>query len=80
MKAQLPQPGQQQQGFAPAMQMPAQQVWAEFETLITRWFERDRGYTARAALLKEKDVSDYDHLARFGEWDVIDPADREELE
>ena len=65
---------------APLDEVPAAQVWAEFETLITRWFERDRGYTARAALLKEKDVSDYDHLARFGEWDVIDPADREELE
>ncbi|MBN9886011.1 double-strand break repair protein AddB [Salipiger abyssi] len=65
---------------APLDEMPAAQVWAEFETLMTRWAEPERGYTARAALLKEKDVSEYDHLARFGEWDVIDEAQREVLE
>ncbi|MBR9890134.1 double-strand break repair protein AddB [bacterium] len=65
---------------APLEEMPAQQVWAEFETLMTRWFEPDRGYTARAALVREKDLSEYDHLSRFGEWDVVDEADREVLE
>ena len=36
MKAQLPQPGQQQQAFAPAMQMPAQQVCALLEIFWRR--------------------------------------------
>ncbi|MBU2959649.1 double-strand break repair protein AddB [Citreicella sp. C3M06] len=65
---------------APLDEVPATQVWQEFEALMTAWAEPDRGYTARAALLKETDMSDYDHLSRFGEWDVIDPATREALE
>ena len=65
---------------APLDEMPAKQVWAEFEQLITRWFEPERGFTARAALLRDSDFSNYDHLSRFGEWDVIDAAEREILE
>ncbi|WP_417718658.1 double-strand break repair protein AddB [Salipiger sp.] len=65
---------------APLDEAPPAQVWAEFSTLMARWFEPERGFTARAALLKETDRSDYDHLSRFGEWDVIDPASREMLE
>ncbi|WP_289150119.1 double-strand break repair protein AddB [uncultured Salipiger sp.] len=72
-------PGKPREVPAPLAEAPAQQVWAEFETLMTRWFEPDRGYTARAALLKESDSSDYDHLSRFGEWDVTDPAERKVL-
>ncbi|NIY96646.1 double-strand break repair protein AddB, partial [Salipiger sp. HF18] len=72
-------PGKPREVPAPLAEAPAQQVWAEFETLMTRWFEPDRGYTARAALLKESDSSDYDHLSRFGEWDVTDPAKRKVL-
>ncbi|EPX82485.1 double-strand break repair protein AddB [Salipiger mucosus] len=64
---------------APLDEMPAAQVWAEFEQLIQRWFEPDRGYTARAALLRENDRAEYDHLSRFGEWDVIDEPTREDL-
>ncbi|MCR8549592.1 double-strand break repair protein AddB [Salipiger sp. P9] len=65
---------------APLDEAPAAQVWDEFERLMTRWFERERGYTARAALLKEKDLSEYDHLSRFGEWDLIDTPKPEVLE
>jgi len=72
-------PGKPREVPAPLAEAPAQQVWAEFETLMTRWFEPDRGYTARAALLRESDSSDYDHLSRFGEWDVTDPAERKVL-
>ncbi|WP_235952861.1 double-strand break repair protein AddB [Salipiger sp. PrR002] len=65
---------------APLDDVPPQKVWAQFETLMGRWFEPDRGYTARAAMLSENDFSNYDHLSRFGEWDVIDAAEREMLE
>ncbi|MGR3479130.1 double-strand break repair protein AddB [Salipiger marinus] len=64
---------------APLDDLPPTQVWAEFEQLMTRWFEPDRGYTARAALVSEADIAPYDHLSRFGEWDVIDAAVKEPL-
>ncbi len=34
------------------------------------WHELDRGYTARIALFSKSDISDYDQLSRFGEWDT----------
>ncbi|MGY9045633.1 MAG: PD-(D/E)XK nuclease family protein, partial [Rhodobacterales bacterium] len=65
---------------APLDETPAAQVWAEFEALIRQYFEPETGYTARRAMLKEGDVSDYDQLARFGEWDVSAKAVKEVLE
>ncbi|EIE50111.1 hypothetical protein C357_15261 [Citreicella sp. 357] len=64
---------------APLDEVTPTQVWAEFEALMTAWADPARGYTARAALLKETDISDYDHLSRFGEWDVIDTPTRDVL-
>ena len=50
-------------------------VWAEFGTLMAAYSRQTRGYTARRAMQKTSDPSDYDHLARFGEWDVTaDPV------
>lgn len=65
---------------APLDETPATQVWAEFQALIAAYFEPDKGYTARRAMLKEGDVSDYDQLSRFGEWDTSAPAEPEVLE
>ena len=65
---------------APLDATPAAQVWTEFHALIAAYFDPDQGYTARRAMLKEGDASDYDQLARFGEWDVSDPAVKEVLE
>ena len=59
---------------APLEKAPPAQVWDEFRQLIAAYLVSDTGFTARRALLKDSDPSDYDHLARFGEWDVIDPA------
>lgn len=55
---------------APLKKQPANQVWAELETLFVRWQEQDRGYTARLALFLKADQSPYDHLSRYGEWDT----------
>jgi ATP-dependent helicase/nuclease subunit B len=44
------------------------------EDLIARWRDPARGYSARLALQKEADRSEYDALSRLGEWRVSDRA------
>ena len=56
------------------------QTWEKFELLIARYLHPDQGFTARRAMQKRDDRSDYDQLARFGEWDETDPARKERLE
>jgi len=36
--------------------------------LIRAYQSAEQGYTARRAMLKADDSSNYDHLARYGEW------------
>jgi hypothetical protein len=33
-----------------------------------------QGYTSRRAVFNERFPGDYDHLARFGEWEMTDRA------
>ncbi len=46
------------------------EIWAEFGKLIGSYARPTQGYTARRAMEKTTDDSDYDHLSRFGEWDM----------
>ncbi|MFO1203322.1 MAG: double-strand break repair protein AddB [Tabrizicola sp.] len=55
------------------------EVWAEFARLIAAFSRRSQGYTARRALETVRDVTDYDHLSRFGEWDLTDDPVAEDL-
>ena len=64
---------------APLAKLPPAQVWAEFEQLISRYLDAEQGFTARRALRSDADHSDYDQLARFGEWDVTDEPVAEDL-
>ena len=48
------------------------EVWAEFGRLMASFARPGQGYTARRALESVRDASDYDHLSRFGEWDMTD--------
>ena len=64
---------------APLEDTPPDQVWDEFGTLLHKWQQRSRGYTARMAMFTTKDISDFDHLARFGEWDISDTPVPEDL-
>jgi ATP-dependent helicase/nuclease subunit B len=48
-------------------------VWEEFRLLLQSYADPERGYTSRRAMMLTSDKSDYDHLSRFGEWDVTDP-------
>ena len=55
------------------------EIWAEFGKLMTAYARPSQGYTARRALEKTADASDYDHLSRFGEWEMTDPPSPESL-
>lgn len=53
--------------------------WAKFVKLITRYGQRETGYAARRAVFKSDDTSDYDHLSRFGEWEMTVNATSENV-
>jgi ATP-dependent helicase/nuclease subunit B len=48
------------------------EIRAEFGKLMAAYARPSQGYTARRAMEKTTDTSDYDHLSRFGEWDMTD--------
>jgi len=48
--------------------------WEKFLRLITRYAQRSTGYTARRAVFADRIEGDYDHLARYGEWQMTDRA------
>jgi ATP-dependent helicase/nuclease subunit B len=54
-------------------------VWDQFVLLMGEYARPDQGYTARRALMKETDASDYDLLSRFGEWDQTDDPQPEDM-
>ncbi|CUH79537.1 double-strand break repair protein AddB [Tropicibacter naphthalenivorans] len=72
-------PRNPQEVSAPLEETPPDAVWEEFVLLITRYMQAERGYTARRALMTDNAAADYDHLSRFGEWDVTDLPQREDL-
>ncbi|MFN4157114.1 MAG: double-strand break repair protein AddB [Gemmobacter sp.] len=49
-------------------------VWDGLAGLIGAYLDPARGYTARRAMQWTRFASDYDHLARFGEWQMTDAA------
>ena len=65
---------------APLDKISADEVWARFEGLIRRYLDDGQPFTARRAMFKSTDQSDYDHLARYGEWDIATPARKEPVE
>lgn len=64
---------------APIVDESPAKVLSELRDLIDRYFEETQGYTSRRALQKDADKGDYDHLARFGEWDRSTVATPEDL-
>ncbi|MFD3188919.1 double-strand break repair protein AddB [Sedimentitalea sp. HM32M-2] len=54
---------------APLDTEPAAKVLADLQCLISAYFDPEQGFTSRRMLRQDSDVGDYDHLARFGEWD-----------
>ena len=47
-------------------------VWEELHHLIGEYLSPARGYASRRAMHGERFAGDYDHLARFGEWEMTD--------
>ncbi len=56
-----------------------EESWEKFRKLIARYFEPSQGFTARRAPQKARARTDYDQVSRFGEWDVTDEAEGEDV-
>ncbi|KUP94799.1 double-strand break repair protein AddB [Tritonibacter horizontis] len=54
---------------APLHDEPPTKVWAELHALIEAYFDYEQGYSSRRMVHRDDIAGDYDHLARFGEWD-----------
>ena len=54
-------------------------VWEDLHRLITRYLSAETGYTARRAMFESRFPGDYDHLARFGEWEMTDRTRPEDV-
>jgi RecB family exonuclease len=48
--------------------------WARFTQLIRAYARPETGYVARRAVFETRFPGDYDHLSRFGEWQMSDRA------
>ncbi|MCQ0971089.1 double-strand break repair protein AddB [Paracoccus sp. TK19116] len=55
------------------------ETWTRFGALIEAYLLGGAGFVARRALMLRSDRSDYDHLSRFGEWDLSDDPDRRKV-
>ena len=64
---------------APLTKEPPDKVLAELKQLISAYLEPDQGFSSRRMLHKDTDIGDYDHLARFGEWDRTAETHPEDL-
>ncbi len=64
---------------APLQKEPADKVLAELKELLSAYLEPDQGFSSRRMLHKDTDIGDYDHLARFGEWDRTADTQPEDL-
>ena len=63
----------------PLDEEPPAEVLADLVGLLSAYLEPDKGYTSRRALYEDREVRDYDQLARFGEWDITDPLQPEDV-
>ncbi|MBI6629479.1 double-strand break repair protein AddB [Pontibaca salina] len=64
---------------APLDKEPPAQVLDDLKKLIALYLTQEQGFTARLALQRDSHGSDYDHLARYGEWDRTAAATPEDL-
>ena len=57
-----------------------EETWEGFLKLFSAYLETDTGFTSRRAMQKSDDLGRFDHLARFGEWEISDAPNPEDLE
>jgi ATP-dependent helicase/nuclease subunit B len=56
-----------------------QTVWEDLHRLIARYQTRAQGYPSRRAVFDARFPGDYDHLARYGEWEMTDTPSPEDV-
>jgi ATP-dependent helicase/nuclease subunit B len=54
-------------------------VWDELHRLIATYMQPDQPYPARRAVFEDRFTGDYDHLARYGEWEMNHPPKPEDV-
>ncbi|MGJ8546154.1 MAG: double-strand break repair protein AddB [Sulfitobacter sp.] len=64
---------------APLSEEPPSEVMQNLRDLLAFYQDGANGFTARLALQKDTDTGRYDHLSRFGEWEVADQPSAETL-
>lgn len=55
-------------------------VWEELGHLLSCYAAPSQGYTSRRAVVSDRITGDFDHLARFGEWEMSDGPEPEDVE
>ena len=64
---------------APLGDEPTGKVWEDLHTLLAAYLSESQGFTARRMMQRDTDQGDYDQLARFGEWDMTQAPEPEDL-
>ena len=64
---------------APLQKEPPAKVLEELSQLIRAYLSDEQGFTSQRTIQSERERGDYDHLARFGEWDGTDIPVPEDL-
>ncbi|UWR22454.1 double-strand break repair protein AddB [Sulfitobacter sp. S190] len=65
--------------LAPLEDEPPSAVLENLRDLLRTYLSATQGFTARRMVERTSFAGDYDHLARFGEWDGSDPAQAEDI-
>ena len=55
------------------------ETWRSLGRLIAAFGRAATGYTSRRAMFGANSAGDYDHLARFGEWEMASPSFPEDV-
>jgi len=64
---------------APLEDEPPAATIASLRKLIAAYLDPNQGFTARRMMERDGFAGDYDHLARYGEWDGSDAAKPEDI-
>ncbi|MEP3676177.1 double-strand break repair protein AddB [Sulfitobacter sp.] len=64
---------------APLQEEPPAEILESLRTLIKAYLDPNQGFTARRMMERDDFAGNYDHLARYGEWDGSDPAQSEDV-
>ncbi len=54
-------------------------TWDELHKLIGAYMSPEQGFAARRAVFEDRITGDYDHLARYGEWEMTDLPNPEDV-